>query len=51
MSFPDLMLRQGLIDNLPKPPIIMGFECAGIVESLGKDVSDLCVRNADKYLI
>lgn len=36
MGFNDLMLRQGVIDNTPKPPFIMGFECAGVVEALGE---------------
>ena len=43
MSFPDLMLRQGVIDNVPKPPLIMGFESAGVVEVVGENVSGLIV--------
>nr|KAG5707468.1 hypothetical protein BaRGS_011972 [Batillaria attramentaria] len=39
MSFPDLMLRQGVIDNTPKTPIIMGFECAGEIEALGDNTT------------
>ncbi|KAK7115178.1 synaptic vesicle membrane protein VAT-1 homolog-like isoform X2 [Littorina saxatilis] len=39
MSFPDLMLRQGVIDNVPKPPLVMGFECAGLVEALGENTT------------
>ncbi|CAL1544867.1 unnamed protein product [Lymnaea stagnalis] len=43
MSFPDLMVRQGVIDHPPKTPIIMGFECAGVVEAVGANVTDLAV--------
>ncbi|KFM66420.1 Synaptic vesicle membrane protein VAT-1-like protein, partial [Stegodyphus mimosarum] len=31
LNFLDLMVRQGAIDNPPKTPFIMGFECAGTV--------------------
>lgn len=37
------MLRQGTIDNPPKLPVIMGFECAGEVEALGEGVADFQV--------
>ncbi|XP_059156063.1 synaptic vesicle membrane protein VAT-1 homolog-like isoform X2 [Physella acuta] len=43
MSFPDLMVRQGVIDHPPKTPIIMGFECAGVVEVVGANVTDFVV--------
>ncbi|KAK0135366.1 Synaptic vesicle membrane protein VAT-1 -like [Merluccius polli] len=36
LNFVDLMVRQGNIDNPPKPPLIPGFECSGIVESIGE---------------
>ncbi|KAK3758003.1 hypothetical protein RRG08_058311 [Elysia crispata] len=39
MSFPDLMVRQGVIDHPPKTPVIMGFECAGVVEAVGENVT------------
>lgn len=45
MSFPDLMVRQGVIDHPPKTPIIMGFECAGVIEGLGANVSGFNVSN------
>ncbi|XP_037551638.1 synaptic vesicle membrane protein VAT-1 homolog-like [Nematolebias whitei] len=35
LNFLDLMVRQGNIDNPPKTPIVPGFECCGIVESVG----------------
>uniref|UniRef100_A0AAQ5YPU5 Enoyl reductase (ER) domain-containing protein n=1 Tax=Amphiprion ocellaris TaxID=80972 RepID=A0AAQ5YPU5_AMPOC len=36
LNFLDLMVRQGTVDNPPKPPLVPGFECSGIVESLGE---------------
>uniref|UniRef100_A0A672HZH1 Vesicle amine transport 1-like n=1 Tax=Salarias fasciatus TaxID=181472 RepID=A0A672HZH1_SALFA len=37
LNFLDLMVRLGTIDNPPKPPIVPGFECSGIVESVGEN--------------
>ena len=37
LNFLDLMVRQGNIDSPPKPPLIPGFECSGIVESIGEN--------------
>uniref|UniRef100_A0A3P8X0V4 Vesicle amine transport 1-like n=1 Tax=Cynoglossus semilaevis TaxID=244447 RepID=A0A3P8X0V4_CYNSE len=37
LNFLDLMVRQGAIENLPKPPLVPGFECSGIVESVGEN--------------
>lgn len=45
------MVRQGAIDNPPKTPFIMGFECAGVVEALGEGVTDLKVRMSSYYII
>lgn len=36
LNFLDLMVRQGTIDSPPKPPLVPGFECCGIVESVGE---------------
>ena len=43
LNFTDLMVRQGAIDNPPKVPFVMGFECAGEVEAIGEAVDDLKV--------
>ena len=43
LNFTDLMVRQGAIDNPPKVPFVMGFECAGEVEAVGEAVDDLKV--------
>ncbi|XP_056135217.1 synaptic vesicle membrane protein VAT-1 homolog-like [Lampris incognitus] len=37
LNFLDLMVRQGTIENPPKPPLVPGFECSGIIESLGEN--------------
>ncbi|XP_075878873.1 synaptic vesicle membrane protein VAT-1 homolog-like [Nelusetta ayraudi] len=41
LNFLDLLVRQGTIDNPPKPPVIPGFECSGIVESVGENTAGL----------
>ncbi|XP_003737543.1 synaptic vesicle membrane protein VAT-1 homolog-like [Galendromus occidentalis] len=43
LNFPDLMARQGALDNLPKAPFIMGFELAGEVEAVGEKVEGFTV--------
>ncbi|XP_060924845.1 synaptic vesicle membrane protein VAT-1 homolog-like [Limanda limanda] len=37
LNFLDLVVRQGTIDNPPKPPLVPGFECCGIVELVGEN--------------
>ncbi len=44
LNFLDLMVRQGTIDNPPKPPLVPGFECSGIVESVGENTTGFEVR-------
>ncbi|KAL3859781.1 hypothetical protein ACJMK2_009975 [Sinanodonta woodiana] len=43
LNFLDLMVRQGVLDNLPKTPLTMGFECAGEIEELGENAPDFAV--------
>ncbi|KAI1285203.1 Synaptic vesicle membrane protein VAT-1 -like protein-like [Halotydeus destructor] len=43
LNFLDLMMRQGAIDNQPKTPFILGFECAGEIEAAGEGVGQLAV--------
>lgn len=43
VSFNDLLCRQGTLCNLPKPPFSLGFEAAGLVESVGPNVDSLKV--------
>ncbi|XP_034535628.1 synaptic vesicle membrane protein VAT-1 homolog-like [Notolabrus celidotus] len=39
LNFLDLMVRQGTIDNPPKPPLVPGFEVSGIVESVAENTT------------
>lgn len=43
LNFQDLMVRQGVIDSLPKTPFILGFECAGEIEQVGEGVEKVSV--------
>ncbi|XP_041376044.1 synaptic vesicle membrane protein VAT-1 homolog-like [Gigantopelta aegis] len=43
VNFPDLMVRQGVMDHPPKTPVIMGFECSGIVEAVGENTTGFSV--------
>lgn len=43
LNFQDLMVRQGVIDSLPKTPFILGFECAGEIEQVGEGVEKFSV--------
>lgn len=38
------MVRLGAIDNPPKTPAILGFECAGEIEAVGDGVEDFKVH-------
>lgn len=39
INFADTMARLGLYPDAPKPPCVMGYEVAGVVESIGESVS------------
>lgn len=38
LNFADILARQGLYPDGPKKPCVMGYEVAGIIESVGADV-------------
>ncbi|CAD5121769.1 DgyrCDS10246 [Dimorphilus gyrociliatus] len=48
INFAELMCRQGLYDNAPKLPGVLGLEGAGIISSLGSEVKSL--RKGDRVL-
>lgn len=43
LSFQDLVAKQGALDCPPKPPFIMGFECAGDIVEVGEGVTNFKV--------
>ncbi|KAM9860734.1 synaptic vesicle membrane protein VAT-1 homolog-like [Aulostomus maculatus] len=51
LNFLDLMVRQGTIDSPPKPPLVPGFECCGIVESLGENTKGFEVSDRVMALV
>src|SRR6267143_1316462 len=38
VNFADILARQGLYPDGPKKPCVMGYEVAGVIESVGEDV-------------
>src|SRR6266480_2328389 len=38
INFSDLLARQGLYPDAPKPPCVVGYEVAGIVDAVGDGV-------------
>lgn len=44
INFAELMARQGLYDNSPKTPAVLGMEGGGDVVALGEGVTDLKVN-------
>jgi NADPH:quinone reductase-like Zn-dependent oxidoreductase len=43
VNFAELLARVGLYPDAPKTPCVLGYEIAGVVESLGEGVSDFAV--------
>jgi NADPH:quinone reductase-like Zn-dependent oxidoreductase len=39
VNFSDLLARQGLYPDAPKPPCVMGYEVAGVIDQVGAGVS------------
>lgn len=43
LNFAEIMARQGLYPDAPKPPTVVGYEVAGEVDALGAGVEDVAV--------
>lgn len=43
INFADLMARVGLYPDAPKIPCVVGYEVAGVIDAVGKNVNDLAV--------
>ena len=41
LNFAEVMARQGLYPDAPKPPCVVGYEVAGVVDALGAEVTGL----------
>jgi synaptic vesicle membrane protein VAT-1 len=43
LNFADVMAAQGLYPDAPKPPCVVGYEVAGVIDALGADTQGLAV--------
>jgi NADPH:quinone reductase-like Zn-dependent oxidoreductase len=39
VNFADVLARMGLYPDAPKPPVVVGYEVAGVVDAVGADVT------------
>ena len=50
LNFAEVMARQGLYPDAPKPPCVVGYEGAGVVDAVGQGVEDVGVGQRVAYL-
>ncbi|MCA9598723.1 MAG: zinc-binding dehydrogenase [Myxococcales bacterium] len=50
LNFAEVMARQGLYPDAPKPPCVVGYEGAGVIEKLGAGVSGVTEGQRVLYL-
>ena len=41
VNFADVLARQGLYPDCPKPPVVVGYEVAGVIQAVGAGITDL----------
>lgn len=46
VAFADVMMRYGLYPGAPKPPFVLGYDIAGIVDKVGAEITDFAVGQA-----
>jgi NADPH:quinone reductase-like Zn-dependent oxidoreductase len=50
LNFAEVSARQGIYPDAPKPPCIVGYEGAGVVDAVGRDVTTFAVGDRVGYL-
>ena len=47
VNFNDVLCRYGLLEDIPRPPFVPGFECSGEVLDIGSNVTHIDVRKLE----
>ena len=48
VNFADVLARMGLYPDAPKPPVVVGYEVAGVVDAVGRGVIDAAGRGSGR---